>query len=112
VRSLVRRGPGVWLATVQLPSGHGGSKLTVGATFDGIDVVEPKSIPIATDVWEADYPPSVQGGCAVGGAKRGGWGALAMAGAIALLRRRAPGVHGRRARVWFDGRRKTGRNTR
>jgi subtilisin family serine protease len=110
VHSLVRRGPGVWLAIVQLPPGLGGSKLTVGATFDGLDIVEPKSIPIATDVWEAAYPPRVQGGCAVGGAVRpsgdgaakdkpglkepgpkepGCWAALAIAGAIAFLRRRA-----------------------
>jgi uncharacterized protein (TIGR03382 family) len=64
VSSFVRRGPGVWLATVQLPGGLGGSTLTVGARFDGNDIVEPRTIPIATDVWDADYPASVHGGCA------------------------------------------------
>jgi len=63
VSSFVRRGPGVWLATVQLPAGLGGSRLTVGARFDGSDIVSPKSIPIATDVWNAGYPASVRGGC-------------------------------------------------
>jgi hypothetical protein len=66
VQSLSRRGPGVWVATLQLPLGLGGSNLTVGATFDGNDVVQAKSIPIGTDAWNADYPPGVRGGCAVG----------------------------------------------
>jgi hypothetical protein len=65
IESLVRRGPGVWMATVVLPAGLGGSTLTVGTTFDGVDIVEPKSIPIATDTWSADYPPSIGGGCSV-----------------------------------------------
>ena len=33
---LARRGPGVWIVTVQLPAGLGLSHLTVGATFDGV----------------------------------------------------------------------------
>jgi MYXO-CTERM domain-containing protein len=66
IASLTRRGPGVWVATVQLPAGLGGSILTVGATFDGKDIVDAKSVPIATDVWNAGYPASIHGGCAVG----------------------------------------------
>ncbi len=60
-----RSAPGVGLSKVSLPAGLGGSSLTVGATFDGADIVPPKSIPIATDFWNAEYPPSVRGGCSV-----------------------------------------------
>jgi hypothetical protein len=87
-----RVGPGVWVATAQLPGGLGGSTLTVGATFDGTDVVEPKSLPIATDVWNADYPPSVRGGCAIGApenARGEGAGALIVGVAAAIARKRA-----------------------
>jgi subtilisin family serine protease len=63
--SLARRGPGVWIATVRLPPGLGGSSLTVGAKFDGADIVDRKSIPIATDAWNAEYPPIARGGCSV-----------------------------------------------
>ena len=62
---LARRGPGVWIVTVQLPAGLGPSLLTVGATFDGAPIVEEKTVPIATDVWTAEYPVSVRGGCAI-----------------------------------------------
>jgi subtilisin family serine protease len=75
VTSLVRRGPGVWLATVQLPGGLGGNNLTVGATFDGNAIVKPQSIPIATDAWNADYPPSIGGGCVAAGGEGTAWGA-------------------------------------
>jgi MYXO-CTERM domain-containing protein len=87
-----RVGPGVWLATVQLPAGLGGSRLTVGARFDGADIVEPKSVPIATDVWNAQYPPTAKGGCAVAGDdEKRGRDALAMGLAlvVALARRRS-----------------------
>ena len=60
-----RMGPGVWMAKVTLPPGLGGSSLTVGATFDGVDIVDPRSIPIATDVWNGDYVPGVRGGCSL-----------------------------------------------
>lgn len=53
------------MAQIEVPAGLGGSRLTVGATFDGVDVVEPKTLPIATDHWNADYLPVVGGGCAV-----------------------------------------------
>jgi subtilisin family serine protease len=58
-----RRGPGVWVITLQPGAGLGGSSLTVGAMFDGSDIVAPKSLPIATDTWNGDYPPAVAGGC-------------------------------------------------
>jgi subtilisin family serine protease len=70
--TLEPRGAGVWLATVLVPSGLGSSTLTLGATFDGVDVVDPKTLPIATDHWNADYPPQeVMGGCAVARQSRG-----------------------------------------
>jgi hypothetical protein len=75
VASLTRRGPGVWVATVQLPGGLGGNNLTVGATFDGSAIVASKSIPIATDAWNADYPPSIAGGCVTAGREGTAWGA-------------------------------------
>jgi len=92
VQSLARRGPGVWVATVQLPPGLGGSKLTLGATFDGADIVDAKTIPIATDAWNADYPASVKGSCTTspgGGSREGAVvAALALGAAIARRRRR------------------------
>jgi MYXO-CTERM domain-containing protein len=86
VTSLVRRGPGVWLATIQLPPGLGGHDLTVGATFDGTDVVDPRSVAIAPDTWTAGYAPGVKGGCAISPADegRGVWMWIA---ALAIARR-------------------------
>jgi hypothetical protein len=88
-----RRGPGVWVITVQPPAGLGGSSLTLGATFDGVDVVERRSVPIATDTWSGNYPPAAVGGCSLTGRIRaapGGapWWLLA---AMALIRLRRPG---------------------
>jgi MYXO-CTERM domain-containing protein len=91
VASLVRRGPGVWLATIQLPGGLGGSNLTVGATFDGSSIVPEQSIPIATDTWNADYPPSIAGGCVAAGGEGTAWGAagaLLLGGIVGWGRRR------------------------
>jgi subtilisin family serine protease len=89
ITSFTRRGPGVWLATLQLPAGLGGSTLTVGATFDGSDVVTPHTIPIATDAWNAEYPPSAKGGCVVTGTRpRDVVVALVFVGAVVMLRTR------------------------
>jgi subtilisin family serine protease len=71
VESLVRRGPGVWALTLAVPGGLGGSVLTVGATFDGEDIVQPKSIPIATDAWSALYAPNIRGGCTIANEEKG-----------------------------------------
>jgi subtilisin family serine protease len=60
--SMSRGSVGVRVASIRVPAGLGGSKLTVGATFDGVDVVPPKTLPIAADHWSADYPPTVRGG--------------------------------------------------
>ena len=61
---LARRGPGVWVVTAQLPPGLGPAQLAIGVTFDGAPIVEEKTVPIATDFWTAEYPVSIQGGCA------------------------------------------------
>jgi MYXO-CTERM domain-containing protein len=78
----------VWVVTLNLPAGLGGSTLTVGATFDGVDVVEPRSIPIGTDAWTANYPASVAGGCAVAAHDKAGELGLAVAAAAVAGRRR------------------------
>jgi hypothetical protein len=106
ITSLARRGPGVWVATVELPAGFGGSLLTVGATFDGKDIADPKSVPIATDVWDAGYPARIQGGCAVSGdagrAPAGtlwGSGSVAIGAGLSLMRRRRASVGRARTRL-------------
>jgi uncharacterized protein (TIGR03382 family) len=85
-----RRGAGVWTIPVQLPPGLGGSRLTVGARFDGVDVVEQVSVPIATDAWTALYPSSIQGGCSAAGRPEapGSWPFSVSLAALALLHRR------------------------
>jgi len=89
VQSLDRRGPGVWVATVVLPSGLGGYVLTLGATFDGQPIVSEVSVPIAVDAWDAEYPATIPGGCSLARAGRratpGGFAALLLA-ALAMLR--------------------------
>jgi subtilisin family serine protease len=93
--SLTKRGPGVWVETVALPAGLGGSNLTLGARFDGADVVTAQTVPIATDTWNASYPPTVAGSCAVGrsgdrGSPPSGPLALLAIGALLLSARRFP----------------------
>jgi subtilisin family serine protease len=90
---LVRHAPGVWSFTVQPASGSGGSTLTLGATFDGAPVVVPKRVPIATDIWAAEYATTVNGGCAIARAQVASEGAnasvaLAVAALSLTLRRR------------------------
>ncbi len=105
---LVRKGPGLWFYSVQVPAGSGGSSLTVGATFDGVDVVRRRTIPIATDSWTASYPTTVGGSCAVCTARsRGGeWSAGFALGLAMLIRRRCRGSsRAAPARRHRDGRR-------
>lgn len=64
--ALTRQGPGLWTFEVRPPRGSGGGVLTLGATFDGVDIVPTKSMSIATDVWSSLYPASATGGCGVG----------------------------------------------
>jgi subtilisin family serine protease len=63
--TMVRRAPGVWFFTVQPDAGHGGSTMTLGATFDGVPIGTPRSLPIAVDVWRSEYSSQAKGGCAV-----------------------------------------------
>ncbi len=57
--------PGLFLYRVLLAPGLGGESLTVGATFDGADIVTPVTIPIATDAWTSTYSARTKGGCAL-----------------------------------------------
>jgi subtilisin family serine protease len=87
ISSFVRRGPGVWLVTVELAAGLGGNNLTLGVTFDGANIVAAKAVPIATDAWNADYPPTLEGGCSVANGQRSGWGVGgALLGGLMLIR--------------------------
>jgi hypothetical protein len=63
-----RRAPGVWVYQVTPPPGLGGHTVTLGAAFDGADIVAPKTLAIATDDWTANYPSKAfGGGCSVSG---------------------------------------------
>ncbi len=93
VTSLVRRGPGVWFFVWRPPPGLGGSRATFGATFDGVPIVVPRTVPIAADAWNARYPSRAGGSqCDVMGAGRARespWLATgACAAAIVAARRR------------------------
>jgi subtilisin family serine protease len=96
-----RRGPGVWVYTWKPPPGLGGSRATFGATFDGLPIVVPRTIPIATDRWTAAYPSDAQGsGCATVPAPAHASGAALVTCAIGLvvaLARRRRAVSVRRA---------------
>jgi subtilisin family serine protease len=87
---MIRKAPGLWFFTVPLPPGLGGSSLTVGATFDGVDIVPRRTIPIATDVWTGSYPTTAGGSCGLSPSRPAGGSAvaLALALALALARRR------------------------
>lgn len=102
IQSLTRRGPGVWIVTTQLPAGLGGSQLTVGVTLDGKDILVPRTVPIATDTWDADYGGFVRGGCDVSGSREPGpcWWTAALGIAIGLAARRVSrGVGGASTRA-------------
>jgi subtilisin family serine protease len=86
--TLVRRGPGLWSMEVELGAGLGGSSVTLGVTFDGVDIVPAKTVPIATDVWTASYASSASGSCAVGHGSAPPHVALAALAAACLVRRR------------------------
>ena len=93
---IIRRGPGVWFFVWKPPAGLGGSRATFGATFDGQPIVGSRSIPIATDRWNAAYPSYATGSaCAAGavgglGGLGGAWSAVAasVCAALVLARRR------------------------
>ena len=82
-----RVGPGLWSLSVAVPAGYGGATLTVGATFDGAAIVNPVSLPVASDVWTAHAASEARGsGCTVGGSGgSGGSGGNGGANGVAAL---------------------------
>jgi hypothetical protein len=82
--ALQRRAPGLWTMNVVVPHGLGGSSLSVGVMFDGVDIAEPKTVPIGTDIWNAQYPTRVKGGCAVAGGVGAPWRPLSVIAMLAL----------------------------
>jgi subtilisin family serine protease len=88
---VVRAGPGLFTFQTTLPAGLGGRSATFEATFDGVPVVAPRTVPIGADTWSAGYPTKAGGGaCALAppGEAGAGAGALALLGALLLGRRR------------------------
>ncbi len=84
--------PGLFYFDVALPAGLGGESLTVGARFDGADLVAPVTVPISNDPWSSSFSARAKGACSVSAPGLPGSGAawaLAMvAGAFAIRRRR------------------------
>jgi MYXO-CTERM domain-containing protein len=105
VPAMQRRGPGVYFFVWKPPPGLGGSRATFGAQFDGQPIVAPRSVPIASDAWNASYPSRAKGsGCSVhasspgssGGAGPAALVALGVVGARLTRRRRRPLIRPRR----------------
>jgi subtilisin family serine protease len=63
--TITRRGPGVYVYAYNAPIGTGGGSVKLGATFDGVPIVAPHTIPISTDVWTGSYNSSAGGGCMI-----------------------------------------------
>ncbi len=61
--TMIRKGPGLYTFDVRVARGHGGSIVSVGATFDGAPIVAAKSVPVASDIWTASYGSHAHGGC-------------------------------------------------
>lgn len=88
---VVRRGPGVYYYVWDVPAGHGGSRATFGATFDGQPIVTPRTIPIAPDRWTAAYPSYAKGASCGAAPASSSTGSVALASVFSLafaLRRR------------------------
>ncbi len=84
--ALARLGPGLWSMSVDVPAGSGGEQLTVGATFDGVAIVHPVSVPVATDVWTAHAAVEARGdGCSLARGEDSGGLRAPVAAAIAFL---------------------------
>ena len=83
---IIRRGPGVWFFVWKPPGGLGGSRATFGATFDGAAIVAARTVPIASDRWNAAYPSHATGsGCGVGRTTRGRAGTGTWGSVVAIL---------------------------
>ncbi|CAN5146821.1 hypothetical protein BH09MYX1_BH09MYX1_07580 [soil metagenome] len=80
--------PGLFSYEVLLPRGLGGEALTVGATFDGENIVSPITLPIATDAWTANYLGSAKGACNAGGGDPGVLAGFGVTIALLASRRR------------------------
>jgi subtilisin family serine protease len=103
VGQITRRGPGVWVYTVDPPPGFGGSYATFGLEMDGQPIVQPKSVPVATDPWNASYPSHAVGACnvhSIGARASGAGGAFAAAAFLVVTivrkKRRAAASRDRR----------------
>jgi MYXO-CTERM domain-containing protein len=80
--------PGLFSFQVSVPRGLGGQAITLGATFDGANVVDPVTVPIATDAWTASYLAEAKGACNASGGDPGGMLGLAVVGLLALRRKK------------------------
>jgi subtilisin family serine protease len=87
--AIIRRAPGLYTYTFTAPPGQGGHSVTFGATFDGTNVVAPRTLAIATDGWRANYGSRARGACALSGESAfGSWAPLLCLLAALRLRRR------------------------
>lgn len=89
---ITRRAPGLFTYSYKAEAGNGGKLATFGATFDGVPVVAPRSIPIAADSWRALYPSRATGGCSMHEKSTGGGASacfVVMLGALLARRRRS-----------------------
>ncbi len=85
--NLVRMGPGLYRLETSIEAGHGGKNITLNVTFDGVDVVDSKVLPVAVDYWSATQSVSAHGGCATGPPPFAGASWIAYALAVLILRR-------------------------
>lgn len=100
--AITRKAPGLYTYSFRVDEEGLGTKNAVfGATFDGRPIVAPRSIPVATDPWNAGYPSRLGGGCAAsaGGlpnrdlAAHGAW-LVALGVAVFARKRRGSGSRG------------------
>lgn len=86
---MVRGGaPGLFSFQVMVPPGLGGQAITLGATFDGDNIVAPVTVPIATDAWTANYLAEAKGACNTGGGDPGGMVGMGLVALLVLRRRK------------------------
>lgn len=64
VGPITRKAPGLYTYTFRIgEDGLGLKDAVFGATFDGVPIVATRTLPIATDPWNAGYPSQLSGGC-------------------------------------------------
>ncbi|MBL9112819.1 MAG: hypothetical protein JNM74_26270 [Myxococcales bacterium] len=97
VGPVTRKAPGLYTYTFRVgDEGLGLERATFGATFDGVPIVAPRTIPVATDPWNAGYSSRVGGGCAeLPLARDTTWAGFAVSAlglvVVAAIRRRSRG---------------------